>query len=256
MISDRLQKILNNEKSYVKSFELKGLLFEYGLKERICEKCLLKNWLQFPIPLELHHINGNHHDNKLENLQILCSNCHSLEPTFTGGNKRKQKKTIEEYKKAIESSYNCSQACKKLDIKQKGGNYNTLKNIVIKYGFKYLEPEPKLIIEKETISPTGKRIRRKYSSKEEFIKALTKGSYPPDSILKEIVWHKSVLQLSKEYGVCDNSLRNRCYARHIPVPPNGYWRKLDVGKFKECDEIKQNTINKMVGMVGVEPTTS
>jgi len=36
------------------------------------------------LPLELDHINGDHHDNRLENLRILCPNCHSLKPTHRG----------------------------------------------------------------------------------------------------------------------------------------------------------------------------
>lgn len=51
-------------------------LIEDGLKEAKCEICGLSLWMGRPIPLELHHKNFNHYDNSLENLQILCSNCH------------------------------------------------------------------------------------------------------------------------------------------------------------------------------------
>lgn len=37
-----------------------------------------------PIPLELHHINGVHNDNRLENLQILCPNCHAFTDNYSG----------------------------------------------------------------------------------------------------------------------------------------------------------------------------
>ena len=36
----------------------------------------------YPIMLELHHIDGNHNNNKLENLQMLCPNCHSITDNF------------------------------------------------------------------------------------------------------------------------------------------------------------------------------
>ena len=55
---------------------LKKKLIEEGLKERKCECCDMSKWMGKPIPLELHHINGNHYDNRFENLQILCRNCH------------------------------------------------------------------------------------------------------------------------------------------------------------------------------------
>lgn len=55
---------------------LKEKLFKYGLKEHKCEKCGRTEWEGEDIPLHLHHINFNHFDNSLENLQILCANCH------------------------------------------------------------------------------------------------------------------------------------------------------------------------------------
>ena len=51
-------------------------LIEEGIKEAKCEICQLSEWMGKPIPLELHHIDFNHHNNDLSNLQILCSNCH------------------------------------------------------------------------------------------------------------------------------------------------------------------------------------
>ena len=51
-------------------------LIEEGIKEAKCEICQLSEWMGKPIPLELHHIDFNHHNNNLSNLQILCSNCH------------------------------------------------------------------------------------------------------------------------------------------------------------------------------------
>ena len=51
-------------------------LIEEGIKEEKCECCGLSEWMGKPIPLELHHKDFNHYNNSLENLQILCSNCH------------------------------------------------------------------------------------------------------------------------------------------------------------------------------------
>lgn len=69
-------------KDYLKSHKrldtvpLKEKLFKYGIKERKCERCGRSEWEGEDIPLHLHHINFNHYDNSLENLQILCANCH------------------------------------------------------------------------------------------------------------------------------------------------------------------------------------
>ena len=49
-----------------------------------CEKCGLEQWQGQPIPLEIHHLNGNNIDNRIENLQILCPNCHALTNNYRG----------------------------------------------------------------------------------------------------------------------------------------------------------------------------
>jgi len=63
---------------YLDAPKLRNKLFRDGLKERKCECCSLSEWQGKPIPLELHHKNHNHFDNSLDNLQILCSNCHGV----------------------------------------------------------------------------------------------------------------------------------------------------------------------------------
>ena len=70
--------------STVKSFRLKLLLFRNGLKAPLCERCLGAEWMGEPMPLELHHVNGNPFDNRIENLQVLCPNCHALTANHAG----------------------------------------------------------------------------------------------------------------------------------------------------------------------------
>ena len=76
------------ENSVVQSFRLKNRLLLEGLKEHKCECCGITEWNGKPAPLELDHINGNHHDNRLENLRILCPNCHAQTDTYRGKNKK------------------------------------------------------------------------------------------------------------------------------------------------------------------------
>lgn len=47
-----------------------------------CNLCYNKQWLEHKIPLELHHINGDSNDNRLNNLQLLCPNCHALTSNY------------------------------------------------------------------------------------------------------------------------------------------------------------------------------
>lgn len=63
--------------SFVGSHRLKGFLFRDGYKLKECELCLLKEWNNEPIVLELDHIDSDHCNNEYTNLQVLCSNCHA-----------------------------------------------------------------------------------------------------------------------------------------------------------------------------------
>lgn len=76
-----LSKILNNEITYSNT-SLRKRLIECGLKENKCECCGITSWNGKEIKFELHHIDGNHYNNNLDNLQILCPNCHSQTDTF------------------------------------------------------------------------------------------------------------------------------------------------------------------------------
>ena len=70
----------------IQSHKLKIKLIRDGLKKNECEICGLNVWQGKELPLELHHINGNHYDNNLNNLQILCPNCHSIQGNNTSKN--------------------------------------------------------------------------------------------------------------------------------------------------------------------------
>jgi HNH endonuclease len=72
----------------IQSYKLKLKLLKAGIKAHCCESCNLTTWLGNPIPLELDHIDGNNQNNRLDNLRLLCPNCHSLTPTYRGKKKR------------------------------------------------------------------------------------------------------------------------------------------------------------------------
>lgn len=85
-----LEEILIKNSDF-QSFKLKKRLFAAGIKKPYCEMC---GWAEKSkegyLPLELDHISGDRHDNRIENLRILCPNCHSLQPTHRG--RRRYKK--------------------------------------------------------------------------------------------------------------------------------------------------------------------
>ncbi len=63
---------------------LKGRLLREGLKENRCEICGITEWNGKPLSMELHHVNGDGKDNRLENLQVLCGNCHAQTDNWGG----------------------------------------------------------------------------------------------------------------------------------------------------------------------------
>jgi 5-methylcytosine-specific restriction endonuclease McrA len=65
---------------------LKGRLLAAGLKQNKCEICGITSWMGEPLNAQLHHINGDGTDNRLENIQFLCGNCHSQTDTYGGRN--------------------------------------------------------------------------------------------------------------------------------------------------------------------------
>ena len=86
------------QKTILKVPILRKKLIEDGIKKDECEKCGNIEWMGQKIPLELHHKDGNRFNNELENLEILCPNCHSLTPNHSNKKvktpKRKQQKEI------------------------------------------------------------------------------------------------------------------------------------------------------------------
>ena len=69
--------------------KLRQKLDENKLLPNKCQHCNRRKWLGAAIPLELDHINGDHFDNRIENLQSLCPNCHAVK-TFASVVKKRQ----------------------------------------------------------------------------------------------------------------------------------------------------------------------
>jgi hypothetical protein len=69
------------------SNRLKLRLIREGIFQARCSACGLTEWMGRPIPLELDHINGVNTDNRIENLRLLCPNCHAQTPNYRGKNK-------------------------------------------------------------------------------------------------------------------------------------------------------------------------
>lgn len=74
-------ELLINNSNY-QSHKLRKRLLKENYFEYKCYNCNLTEWMNQPITLELEHIDGNHTNNQIENLTLLCPNCHSLTPSW------------------------------------------------------------------------------------------------------------------------------------------------------------------------------
>jgi DNA-binding CsgD family transcriptional regulator len=92
-----LEKLLVKGRSGTNRSHLKLRLIRAGLKEDRCEICGISDWRGRPLVMELHHRNGDGSDNRLENLQLLCGNCHSQTDNW-GGRAKSRKMLLEALK--------------------------------------------------------------------------------------------------------------------------------------------------------------
>ena len=83
-----LEEILT-ENSFITQKVLRGYIERHEVIPYKCQKCGCDgHWQGGIISLELHHINGINNDNRVENLQYLCPNCHALTDNYRGLNKK------------------------------------------------------------------------------------------------------------------------------------------------------------------------
>jgi 5-methylcytosine-specific restriction endonuclease McrA len=108
------------------------------LRGRKCEKCGLETWLNQPINLEVHHIDGDRTNNSLDNLMLLCPNCHSYTPTFARSGEKREK-TDEEFVQALKDSKSIRQALIHLDLTPAGDNYQRAWHLIYEYDIDHLK---------------------------------------------------------------------------------------------------------------------
>lgn len=154
-ISMTLQDVFDGKYTKVQSGKLLDMLVNENIKEYKCECCGISSWNDKPLRLQLHHKDGNHNNNNLNNLQILCPNCHTQTDNYGGKSSRcnvkKSKEVIQNLKKDIRNNPPITREDLKLKIRNSSfvsiaREYGVSDNAVRKWCDKYQLPRQKRVI--------------------------------------------------------------------------------------------------------------
>lgn len=196
-----IEEILVENSSYVSSNSLRKRLLKEKIKEPKCECCGATEWLGKPIALELHHVNGIKDDLRIENLQILCPNCHAFTDNYRGKNQGKsaQKETSDveplKFKETLTGDAD--------------GNLEPSLIKKSKKGAETRREESKPLI-KYYCAYCGKEIarakhRQKYCS-QECAHAVVSKRPGITELLEAFKTYKSYVQVGKHFNVSDNAV--------------------------------------------------
>jgi len=171
-----LKDLLVKNSDKVLSTQYKRRIIDSGLLQNNCAICNIKDvWQTKPIVLHMDHINGEHFDHRIENLRLLCPNCHSQTETYCARNNKIKPAKIRKSDFIPQEPKKCCICFFNL----KDGRYNSCKNCYNK---------------------NRKLLQSPYERK-------TKIIWPPKEVILEKLKTQSYTSLAKELGISDNAIR-------------------------------------------------
>lgn len=190
-----IQQVLIENSPHTNSSSLRIRLIKEGLKESKCEVCGCTE------SLELHHINGNHQDNRLENLQILCANCHRKTDNFRGKGIRAHKAASEWFISDEEAEQRHQMKLEKRRVPEHLRKVTPISSKICPSCGKEFRPSDR---------------KQKYCSPECYH---NKNDNRPDiiSLLKAFKEYNSFVKVGVFFGVTDNAVRKWCKLYKLPI---------------------------------------
>lgn len=180
-----------SKKSHYQRGKIKKFLLKTTFLDNVCSVCGISEWMGDSISLHLDHIDGDCHNNQLDNFRLLCPNCHSQTPTYSRRKSDtliKEKRTESDFVEAIKDSENARQALIKLGLQAFGGNYD--------------------------------RVRKVQHKKKVEFKPRTSKIPPMDELLDKVSKY-SFTEVGEQYGVSDNSVRKWLKKYGVPCSRKG-----------------------------------
>jgi 5-methylcytosine-specific restriction endonuclease McrA len=184
-----LDEILVEDSTYISTHSLKRRLLKEGVLEEVCHECGIQEWQGKPLSLHLDHINGKSQDNRLENLRLLCPNCHSQTPTYAGKALRKPSNTCVDCGTEIARRSTRCRSCQwQADPKD----------------YQCLDCGTKVLRKNKRCRPCSSKAR---------LGKNTRVEWPPVEELRQMVAETSYVEAGRRLGVSDNAVRKHLRKR-------------------------------------------
>jgi len=199
------------------------------IRPQECECCHFTQWLNQPIKLQVHHIDGDNTNNLVENLQLLCPNCHSYTDSWCK-NKNKKIVTDAELIQALSISKTIHQALILVGLNTSGTHYNRAKRLILENKISLIslteeelnKQQPHYCIDCGTLLQTNsKRCTRCANIAQQKVKR------PNRENLKNLIRNKPFTVIGNIFGVSDNAIRKWCISENLPS------KKSEIKKYSD-----------------------
>lgn len=196
-----LEEILKDGVHYDSS-KLRKRLLQNSIKKHSCENCHRDKWLDNPIPLQLHHINGKRDDNRIENIQLLCPNCHVLTENYGSKNMSVSKK---------ERKHPLGDVLKRKPYKDKEELLTWFK-----FSYTYLEVSENHNVPISTLRGWVKK-EGLQNEINDLLKKTRLNNNEFELLKQSLLEKKSFYGAGKVLNLSDNGVRKRCKKYNIPT---------------------------------------
>ena len=200
------------------------------LRGHQCECCKNTEWLGQPINLQVHHIDGDRTNNELDNLQLLCLNCHSYTDNFGSKNIKKASISDEEFIQVLRNSSSIRQALFTLKLSDAGANYTRARKLINESHITFSSSNK---TEKENYCICGKSIlpgsQYCYECRSQLNRVVER---PNREELKRLIRSLPFVKIGERYNVSDNAVRKWCKFYNLPS------KKTEINNY--TDEVWNN----------------